>query len=67
MTILVINTITIHGRGNNKNRNPQNCKVILKIQYLGIVYDNNLRWTLLVNNLRNRKATFYNIKYCQTQ
>lgn len=53
-TGLNYNSLALHGYVNNKVCNPQNCKTIKMfalIQYLGVIFDNNLRWNFHINNL----------------
>ena len=48
------NNITIHDCDINKICDSQNCKSIKKVEkirYLGIIFDNNLRRNLHINNL----------------
>lgn len=48
------NTIAVHGCVNNKICNQENCKIIKivsKIRYLGVIFDNNLKWNFHINNL----------------
>lgn len=52
------NTLPLQSSVYNKNRDiTNNCKIILSIQsimYLGITFDNRLRWNLHINHLTKR-------------
>ena len=61
------NTIAVHGCVNNNICNQENCKIIKivgKIRYLGVIFDNNLKWNFHINNLLGilRFITFKLIK-----
>jgi len=61
------NTIAVHGCVNNKMCSQENCKIIKmvgKIRYLGVIFDNNLKWNFHINNLlgKLRFITFKLIK-----
>lgn len=62
-----VNSITTHDCYYNKNCNSINCEKInkvLKIRYLGLIIDKNLKWKLHVNNLigKLRFITFNMVK-----
>jgi len=61
------NTIAVYGCFNNKICNQENCKIIKivgKIRYLGVIFDNNLKWNFHINNLLGKLSlvTFQLIK-----
>lgn len=60
------NTITVHGCVNNKISNQENCKIIKIVgkivRYLGVVFDNNLKWDFHINNLLE-KLRFITFKF----